>query len=305
MAGFEITGHVDGVRGGLAGDGSGDEIGELSLVERDTLSFGDTTNNELGCLGDDTNRVDVRGTRGLHTDERKDERKEQRNNANTCIEMELEVTDDKSSDSGNSQTDNPCPERDLFVLGRGVLEHLVSFRLGLGEFDAILAGLALAQLVARVRVSALHRPPEDRCRVCNLSERVAHHQEDTGPEQPVTRRGAVDVVLGAHAGIADPPGDVFRLGRTESLALLDEDRANDTPRENRAEHERPGRVETRKHAGAKEGGSELNEPAPGLGVDNALPSPGVEPPEDVPVPEDTGSIAGDGLEDEGAAERGS
>jgi hypothetical protein len=210
--------------------------------------------------------------------------------------VELNLADDHGEDESSRSTGNPNPGGDL-LLGRSkVLNTTVGISLGslLGEPRVVSAtgDEAVVDGTGRLVNGELETIQDDLSVEEELNERVDHEDHDTGPEHPVSRRG--DVVRFVDTGHNAESSDAFPLAltdlNTDTLAVVDQERTDQTPGNDGTTPPREGSVETDEDTGTEESGSELNVPAPVLRLEetgSGVSRPGVEPGEDVPVVEDT------------------
>lgn len=85
---LKVTGHVRSLGSGSGGNDSSGQIEGLSWVQAHTSRFSDTTENDLGGLGDSGDGVNVGSARTLDTDEGEKETKDEGENSLSDIEVE-------------------------------------------------------------------------------------------------------------------------------------------------------------------------------------------------------------------------
>ena len=163
MARLEVAGHVDPVARGLPGERARDEVGRLRGLDGRALAARDAADNELRGLGDDANRVHVGGPRCLHADEGEEEREDEREDANADVHVEGELADDERAAYREPEPERPSPDGDLFVCGRGVVEHNVLYLADIREGAASAPGGPGLVLKLDGAVYLLERAPEDGC----------------------------------------------------------------------------------------------------------------------------------------------
>ena len=156
-------------------------------------------------LGNGRNRINVRMTGRLHTDEREDESKDQGKDSFTDIHAEQGGEDSATHNCAASETDSPPEEGDtvcerclIFIFGiyfLGTVEHFTDADFHVGKF---LRGLNdMLVLIEEAKNGTIQRRTLDEGthRKSNIGERVYQHDEDTGPQEPISWRGICTVVV--------------------------------------------------------------------------------------------------------------
>ncbi|CAG8655113.1 3551_t:CDS:10, partial [Acaulospora colombiana] len=282
VTGLEVARHVGGLSGCSSGESTSDQVDQLCLVDFHLRE--DTTEYDLGGFGAGTDGVDIGITGRLHTNEREDESKQERQNGlstikfististksiNECLhsDVELGAHEGTRDDEGEEHAHDPPPCLDAIFEGSGV-EVLLGYIVGVPDKDALERGTEVT--------SALEALPK----VVTTRHGNLQGDIDTGPEQPVT-----GVDLNAH-----------------SQARLDDRRSNDGPRKYTPTQKAPTGINTRQHTRTKESGGKLENPAIVFELDSFGPSEPVERPPNVPVQKDTGDESVEGLPAETAKE---
>lgn len=295
MTCFKITDHINGLGCCCSGDGTTDQVQFLGLEELGsfghTLTFGYTTENELGGFGDGGDGVNVGLTRGLEPDECEEEGEDNGEDAFADTNVEGGFQDDDGENGRHDDTANPHPcgdvlvgESRVFVVLLGCGERSVAFSFNGG--DKVL-DTAFETIVD-------HSPVPSQ-----FGEGGADHHHDTGPEHPVTGGGSIHRVFVLWVTVHGRHVDFVFLGmvcggETDGLAAHYHPRAEQSPSQEGSQPHRSGNVETAEHTSTNESRGPFQNPGPVLGLNCGFVSPGVEPVEDVPVAENPG---GEELED--------
>ncbi len=181
---LQVTYHVDGVRSSRRSDGTGDQVFQHSRVASLALTTKSTTHDELGSLGDGTERIGVGGTGSLNTDKGEDESEDDGEDDVAEVHVELKRANKAGEDDGKEETTGPSPEGDLVLL----LDRV-------GNCVFVNRDLLTGNLGVDLHDTGTDTLVESRTVHGELGERVGEHHEDTGPETPVTRRGGVERLL--------------------------------------------------------------------------------------------------------------
>ncbi|CAH0027654.1 unnamed protein product [Clonostachys rhizophaga] len=291
--------------GGSSGDVTGCEVDSLGLGDAEAGVLGDTTEDELGGLGGGGVGRAVSDGGSVDTEEGEDETEETGEETKAGVHLEAHVADDHGDGGHDGGSDNPDPAGDLLVLGSKVLNKVGHA----GKLGGLLLkkGVVLALgLEARVDACSglaqgVHETSGNDAELQDeFDQAVDDEDHDTGPEEPVARRGDPVFLLddhGAEAGLLLPDGaGILGVSCTNSLAVLDQQRADESPGKHCAEEPGEGSVETDEDTGTEEGGV-VNVQGP-----VRVSTPDVEPVEDVPVVEDAIGVLRDDDVDEGADE---
>lgn len=254
---------------GTGGDVTGCEVDSLGLGDAEAGVLGDTTEDELGGLGGGGVGRAVSDGGSVDTEEGEDETKETGEETKAGVHLEAHVADNHGDGGHDGGSDNPDPAGDLLVLGRKVLNKVGHT----GKLGGLLLkeGVVLALgLEARVDAGSglaegVQETSGDDAELQNeLDQTVNDENHDTGPEEPVARRGDPVFLLdghGAEAGLLLPDGArILGVSCTDSLAVLDQQRADESPGKHCAEEPGEGCIETDEDTGTEEGGGELNVP---------------------------------------------
>jgi hypothetical protein len=284
--------------GNVSGTGSnvtGDKVDSLGILDGEVV-LGDTTVDELRSLGGSSERSTISDSATVDGHESEDDTEDTGEESKASVHVELNLTDDHGEDESSEGASNPDPSRDLFLSRSKVLNTTIGIGLGslLSEPSVALA-TSLESVVDRASGlvdGKLDTVPDDLSVEEELDERVDHEDHDTGPEHPVSGRGnVVGLVDTSHDAESS---DAFPLTLTDSdtntLAIVDEKRTDETPGDDGTTPPRDSSVETDEDTRAEEGGSELDVPTPVLRLkktSGSVSRPDVEPGEDVPVVKNT------------------
>lgn len=254
------------------------------------LSLRDTSKDQLRALGACRHRVDVGSTRRLCCNEAENEGEDDGEDGETGADVVLKGQHDHGEGDRGKNTNRPAPGWHLLRLWRRVLNLSLLTREVLGceaaRLGDLLGRLENCPLQATVENGAVHG---------DLSEGGAEHDHDANPQVPVSR-GRAGLGVGQRV-VAVPAREgvlasilVQAQWDSECRAVLDGQGTDKCPCKHASSKEREGRVHTGKDTRTDECRGVLEDPAPGLSSDDAAPSPGVQPPEDMVVPQDTGSV---------------
>ncbi len=221
------------------------------------------------------------------------------------------MKDDDGHNKSKKETGRPLPDLDLVLLGCEILNHeIVATVVEVGVLlkeGNMLTALLQPGVEATIAVipDGLQGEADDLVLYEELGKGGADHDHDTWPEKPVTGRWK-DTVLALEGGeVSDIlPWLIIAAVNTDSLAVVNSDRADDTPREEGTDEHRNGGVETNEHTRSEESWSPLNEPSPVLDVHGPVrvSRPNVEPCENVPVVKNTDTVVRSDSVDKSATE---
>lgn len=301
VTGLEITSQIGSLSCGTTSNHTGEQVdsegvGVLAsswVGVGSVLAVGDTTNDELGSLGDGGDWVNVGDTSSQDTNEGKDESEDDGEDRDSDIDLECNTLDnagDDDGDEGNGDDDEP---RDLIPLRCWVNERS---ELGLNCLLARAGADHVADLQGDGRKASGDGAPFNG----EFDEGGDQHDEDTNPEEVVSRRSlSGGWVLGRHAVVASE-GNWAAVGNinTNSAASCDHSGTNDTPGEDGATVEGEGSVDTGEDTSSDESWGPFNEPSPVVEVLSLWCAPNGDPVEYVPVVENAWDVGGDGLLDE-------
>ena len=155
----------------------------------------------------------------LHGDEREDETEDEGEESGADVHVEELGEDSAASDGAEEQASDPPGVGNTVLNGSLVLIVLA---------DATLEPLARVEVFLFEGDTAERGDQGDD----DVREGVHQHDEDTGPEQPVTSGGAGDVsleVIEDHADVAGELGEVLGVVVVDSDASLDHGGSNDGP----------------------------------------------------------------------------
>ena len=161
MTSLQVSSHVDTVRGSLAGDGTGEQVRQLRLFDRNTLGTGGTSDDKLAGLCNGADGVDVGRSRGLYTNEGEHEGQEEGENANADVHVERELADDEGGDDREEETASPHPHGNLLVVRSRVIQHAFLFWANIGEGKSLAASGPGVVVVPPRATSRLERAIED------------------------------------------------------------------------------------------------------------------------------------------------
>ena len=291
---------------------TGDQVDALGLGDGVAV-LGDTTVDELRCLGRSSQGSDVGDGTTVDGQEGEDDTENAGEDGEASVHVVLNVADNGGNGSEGEGTDDPDPGGDLLAGGRKVLnEDRVARALGNLLLEELVALAALLEVVVdgdgALVGSELDTVPQDTEVQKELSHGVDNEDHDTGPEEPVTRRGNVarstDATHGVEGVPALPLGVLGKLLETNALAVVDEKGTDETEGEDGTAEPRDGSVETDEDTRTEESGSQLDVPTPVVDVLGpvAVAAPDVEPGEDVPVVQDAISVLRDNDVNKGTEE---
>ena len=322
----EIGDQGDGDISTTSRDRTGDQVKLLGLGDMvDTIGACDTevvalagnvgrgtAHDQLGSLCGSSEWGDVSDTSDLNAEKGEEEGKDQGKDGEPWVHLPLDVADNYRHDSAGDKTAQPHPVLDLLLFGSEISD------------DVLIAGVDVAGVLLRERVglalgasalgeTSVHLVPDGLQSNTNnlvldeqLNERAADHNHDSRPEEPVTWRRLLSWAVQSTEGEESHevlPWSFLPPGKTNTLALGDENWTDNTPGHNGTSHHGEGGVETNEHTGADESWSPFDVPSPVLNVESpvglAVSRPDVDPSHWVPIVEDTNGVVRCNSLDEG------
>lgn len=324
--GTEIRGQGDGDISTTGSDGTGDQVKLLGLgdmvntigtCDTEVVALagdvgGGTTHNQLGSLCGGSEWGDISDGSDLNAEEGKEEGEDQGEDGEPWVHLPLDVANNHGHDSGGDKTNHPHPVLDLLLWGSEISNNEVitgnavaGVLLGEGVGLALGAS-ALGQTFVHLVPDGLESDTNNLVLDEQLNERAADHDHDSWPEEPITWRWLLSWMVQSREGKESGevfPGSILAVIDTNTLALGDENWADDTPGHDGTRQHGEGGVEANEHTGADKSWSPFDVPSPVLNVESpvglAVSGPDVDPCHWVPVVKDTNGIVRGNSLDEG------
>ena len=245
------------------------QIELLGVCDAEATSLGSGTKDELRSLGGGGKGSGIGDGANLDGKEGEEEGKQAGEDGQARMHLPLEMEDDNGNNDSDNQAENPHPVLDLLIGAGGILDLITRLDAGgtvLGEEGV---GLALGnQLLVdggtRLVPNGLETVANDLVLHKEFSHGGAHHDHDTGPEQPIPgrRRLLAEVPERVERVVRIPLGVVGVELLADALAVVHKERANEGPGAQRTDEHGDGGIETDQDTGTNEGRRPFKEPAP-------------------------------------------
>jgi hypothetical protein len=169
--GLEITCHVDTVRCGLTCYGTRDQVGESSFLDAQAFRLRRASNDQLTCLRNRTDWIDIGIPRALDINEGEHEGEKESKHADNEVHLEAELADDDGADDGEYDTAAPHTKWNFFRWKSRIGKSTITFWASIFNVDPFATTLPVQVVVADRASNLLDGAPEDGCVGAEFSER--------------------------------------------------------------------------------------------------------------------------------------